>query len=81
MTEINDLYSYRDDEHDRVSLPEARRPLYVLVAISPALDARACSKLIRRRSLIEGRTLELEAGHVKDLTTVLLVSVTVCRCW
>lgn len=47
-----------------------------LVAFWHALVARARSRLRRCRSIIEGRKLALEAGELKDLPAVLILSVT-----
>uniref|UniRef100_A0A6B0U6R2 Uncharacterized protein n=1 Tax=Ixodes ricinus TaxID=34613 RepID=A0A6B0U6R2_IXORI len=47
----------------------------VLVAFLHALVARARSRFTRCRSLIEGRKLALEAGQLKDLPAVLILSV------
>uniref|UniRef100_A0A6B0UX00 Uncharacterized protein n=1 Tax=Ixodes ricinus TaxID=34613 RepID=A0A6B0UX00_IXORI len=49
----------------------------VLVAFWHALVARARSRLTRCRCIIEGRTLALEVGQLKDLPAVLILSLTV----
>lgn len=49
---------------------------HVLITFCRAPTARACSSLMRPRSIIEGRKLMLEAGQLRLLPAVLILSVT-----